>query len=459
MYAPFYWITIDKNDIDNLLDNPFVIHISIIDLTHIQDLGPIECVEDSQDCDNTPPPPPPTPTTYDSEPFDTVNAGYARANGFYGDGIKVGIIDMGLVDATLQQFDYGQVISHPIGSYTTSSHATLAALIIAGDEGVARDASIYSVSLELNDGISQEIDWMIGENIKIINISLSLPNHCSVTYDSIYTHYLDYVSRAYFLTIVKSAGNNNCDDSSIPNYSVTSPGLGSNIITVGGTSNNGNSIYVNSNYIEDTNTLIDKPNLVAPAGAYSFTDFPTQISSVGTSYSTPMVTGAIAVLVNKYPDLLSKPHSILSILTATSVHDNLSYNGSLKFSGLYEKTGAGILNIQNLLNFESNCEWTFLQNNTISMSYVNFVEGDKVKIANTWLRNQDISDNISDSRFGVTVYRNNFIVETKTVSYGNVNLIEFEAQETGEYVIIVNSYIYLPGLYSSVLGSQTIVKE
>ena len=88
-----------------------------------------------------------------------------------------------------------------------------------------------------------------------------------------------------------------------------------------------------------------KPDLVAP-GVYVNTTIPDSKYNItsGTSFATPHVTGAVALLLQKKPDLL--PHEIKSILITTT--DPIFENGEKEYP-LYV-SGAGRINLTKALN-------------------------------------------------------------------------------------------------------------
>ena len=90
-----------------------------------------------------------------------------------------------------------------------------------------------------------------------------------------------------------------------------------------------------------------KPDIVAPGAFVNSTDVGgTYNFSSGTSFATPHVSGAAALLLEKYPDL--QPGELKAILTSTTVPVTDAYGNDFSIAD----AGAGRLDIENALNAE-----------------------------------------------------------------------------------------------------------
>ena len=98
-----------------------------------------------------------------------------------------------------------------------------------------------------------------------------------------------------------------------------------------------------------------KPDIVAPGAFVNSTDIGGIYNfSSGTSFATPHVAGAAALLLEKYPGL--GPHKVKAILTSTTSPVTDSYGNDFGLS----ETGAGRINIQNALNAQFVVEPAFI---------------------------------------------------------------------------------------------------
>jgi subtilisin family serine protease len=134
------------------------------------------------------------------------------------------------------------------------------------------------------------------------------------------------------------AGAGNCGDPSTPGcgdreqQQVRSPAQGYNVIAVGGFWDRGTPRWTddiidsNSSFVNPPSLHNDreKPDLVAPdtaittTGWYAGSDFETDS---GTSFATPMVSGAAALLIQREPILAGWPEVLRAILMASAVHN------------------------------------------------------------------------------------------------------------------------------------------
>ena len=171
---------------------------------------------------------------------------------------------------------------------------------------------------------------MIGRGVNVINRS---NGGASGTYNS-QSALVDYVIQSRKITFINSAGNEG-DINKIGH-----PSTGLNVICVGSNSSNKAIAYSSSAGLSSEYNFLYKPTLVAPGD--KLYDIPNVYSTIsGTSFSTPMVTGIVALLMDEYPELKNQPEKVLSILTdsCTSVSGQCSFDD--------HDAGYGMVNYQN----------------------------------------------------------------------------------------------------------------
>lgn len=202
-----------------------------------------------------------------------------------------------------------------------------------------------------SDDIANAIMYAVSNGAKIINLSFGDTFQSLLIKDVIqYAHSLGCI-------IVASSGNEN---NSLPHF----PSDYENVISVGASNEKGLRSSI-SNYGVNLSILAPGEDILttAPNGDYR------RVS--GTSFSAPYVSAAIALLLQKNPDFSSS--EIRSTLEIQSHQMNSS--------GWDKKTGAGILDVFNLLNYtgKSNFDLQNVQN----YSFYNFdnIKNLSVKLA------------------------------------------------------------------------------
>lgn len=252
-------------------------------------------------------------------------------NRFTGKGVGVAVLDTGINpfhrDLLNKVIAFKDFIHHREFPYDDNGHGTHVAGIIGGNgissngkyKGIATRCDFIILKVLDNKGngnakdVQSAIAWVIENkekyHIKIINISVgTMPQ----TGDNEKSILVQWVDKAWDegLIVVVAAGNNGPEP-----MSITTPGISRKVITVGSSndfkSSNGE-LRLNYSGRGPTPYCICKPDLVAPGSNiiscnYEFTSggYPYSGKS-GTSMSTPIVSGAIALLLEKYPNLGNK---------------------------------------------------------------------------------------------------------------------------------------------------------
>ena len=286
-----------------------------------------------------------------------------HAGGLKGSGVRVAMTEAeGLVEPA-------SLLLNPIVQDSTnvcstpSAHTTEVAGIIkgrritifgttAGLEGAAPlvtlrvGGSCSTNSVELMEASTRAANW----GARVISMSWGLDTQLKAAgVDRFY----DDMTFNRWRTVVKSAGNRGCktpaDESSGPGSGLTTtPGLGFNVITVGGfdDADTGpwadDSLYVCTSFANPISTHGDreKPELSAPAVDLTVTTTGPANMTVasGTSGASPMVASAVALMIERNGLLSFWPEIVRAILMATATH-NIEGSGRLS-----DKDGAGGLN-------------------------------------------------------------------------------------------------------------------
>ncbi len=252
----------------------------------------------------------------------------AYRQGLTGKGIGVAILDTGIFPH--QDFDnrilaFQDFLNHKRNPYDNNGHGTHISAIIGGSgaasegryAGIAPKCNLISVKVldQQGNGFASDVlsglSWIRSHKdkygIRIINISVGSFTRKGMTENSALVR---GVNAAWDdgLVVVVAAGNNGP-----ARMTITTPGISQKVITVG-CSDDYHEVLVSGNRMVDysgrgpTYACIRKPDVVAPgsrivscknaSGLY-------QIKS-GTSMSTPIVSGAVALFLEKYPNLSNK---------------------------------------------------------------------------------------------------------------------------------------------------------
>ncbi len=225
------------------------------------------------------------------------------------------------------------------GIYDDCAHGTHVAGILAGSgrlsnhvySGIAPAANLCVLKVldregnGSNEQVLRGIDWVLQNQrkygIRLVNLSVGMPDRDCIKKEMELT---DAVERLWDagLVVVVSAGN-----AGPKSGTVAVPGTSRKVITVGASdetqkSRNGRKkglrgmAYRNGNPPGGysgrgpTRECIVKPDVVAPGtnviscnGHYRTKHSAAYVSKSGTSMATPVVTGAAALLLSKYPDM------------------------------------------------------------------------------------------------------------------------------------------------------------
>ena len=309
---------------------------------------------------------------------ESINAAYAYRQGLTGRGITIAILDTGVAsvaDLTLPNnriLAFKDIVNGKSTPYDDNGHGTHVAGIAGGNGlrsngkymGIAPECNIVAVKVldKYGRGNSADalagIQWVLDNkekyNIRIANLSVGTPE----------SNNKDPLVRAVEIlwdngiVVNVAAGNNGPKPSTI-----TSPGISRKIITVGAVDDHkevhiwGNNL-VNFSGRGPTSECIIKPDIVAPGSNIVSCLTPTPIKSEqsdteikviqkhymelsGTSMATPIVSGAIALLLQKHPDL--KPDDVKYMLKESCLKLEYSQNHQ----------GWGLIDVKKLISKEA----------------------------------------------------------------------------------------------------------
>ncbi|PWW29420.1 putative secreted protein (Por secretion system target) [Cytobacillus oceanisediminis] len=277
-----------------------------------------------------------------AEMFHLKNLNLGKAHSLTGKNkVKVGVIDTG-VDAShpelKNKITANKNAMNPLKKGTPDSHGTHVAGIIGAEKGngiggygVAPNSEIVSIdvfnrSYYVTDyTIAEGILEAIRQKVKVINMSLGTYYPSPILKDA--------VQKAIDagIIVVAAAGN---DGANILNYPASFDG----VISVGATDEN-NQLASFSTYGPSIDVVAPGHKVYAPV--FDVDKGSSFVEMSGTSMASPVVAGAVSLLMSKYPNLT--PYQVNYILTKTA--------RDLGEKGYDLKYGYGMIDPVKLLSF------------------------------------------------------------------------------------------------------------
>lgn len=257
-----------------------------------------------------------------------LNTSYAHKRGYTGKGITVAVMDTGLFlhkDLRGRVKGFYDVLENETECYDDNGHGTHVAGIIGADGcasrgqymGMAPGCGILPIKvLDRRGGgntrqVKKAIRWMLEHkdeyNIRILNISVGMLKNAREEEQVELIKLVEEVWDAG-IVVVAAAGNNGPAGNS-----VTIPGICRTIITVGSSDDDnrrtqGQGLRRGYSGRGPTDSCVIKPEILAPGTKITSCDVHNDgyTTKSGTSMATPVVSGAIALLLSKYPQMSPK---------------------------------------------------------------------------------------------------------------------------------------------------------
>lgn len=248
--------------------------------------------------------------------------------GLTGKGVGVAVLDTGIFPH--EDFDnriaaFVDMVHHKKLPYDDNGHGTHISGIIGGAglasdcryQGMAPECSLISVKVLDQKGNGYASDVLSGLkwieehkkefNIRIVNISVGSYNRKGMSENSALVKGVNAAWDSGFVVVV-AAGNMGPG-----RQTITTPGISRKVITVGCSDDDREVDVAGSRMIDysgrgPTSACVCKPDIVAPGCnvvSCSNQEGRYMVKS-GTSMATPLVSGAIALLLEKYPDMSNK---------------------------------------------------------------------------------------------------------------------------------------------------------
>ena len=247
--------------------------------------------------------------------------------------------------ATVDSFGHGTFVAGEIAAALDNGQ---------GIAGVAFPASLLVAKVVSGDGTidpaveARGIQWAVDQGARVINLSLGGardPSHPSFNYSALEQAAVQY---AYSQGVVVVAAAGNCDP--CPGQAASYPAALPHVIGVGATNQRGiASSFSNTDpryvdiaapgvgIVSTIPTALSSPGC-EPAG-YSYCSSNDLVTGSGTSFATPLVAAAAALLLASNPAL--HPSQVMTILESTTA--------DIENEGRDAESGFGLLSIRDAL--------------------------------------------------------------------------------------------------------------
>ena len=341
---------------------------------------------------------------------------------------------------------------YPSKNITSSehSHSYNSFRVMAGSHtGIAKDINMYATQFRsthiatdyknveamfnldnnsLLDVVEVNIAYKVPETIVENGETIINPEYAYSNLAKYYDHLVSY----HNTTVVVAGGNE------LARFGdrICNPGMGYNVITVGGYDNNDNKNDTDD-ILEDfcwKNSIdgaygCEKPDVIMP------TNFP----GGGTSVASPALTAQIALILELKPSLSLYPELIKAI-TLASCHRKANQSEILggqetMEQGITERQGAGIPDGWSMVNIV--CQGTYGHGVFTEFNAdINFVQptygATNMNVSVAWLRNNTHLDDVlidfddivlgQAANIDLSIYRNDEVIKTSTLSHSSTEM-------------------------------------
>lgn len=277
----------------------------------------------------------------------TINWHYAASKNITGKGITIAYLDTGIslhhdfLKPTRRVICFRDFVNLRSYPYDDNGHGTHVAGIGSSSKfGVAPASNIVALKVLNRNGTGKFknmircFQWILDNKdrykIRIVNVSIGMEDTPEKQQT---TELISWVNNLWDSGLIVCISGGNLGPKP---HSITIPGTSPKIITVGSSDDQYEKNYSGQG---PTKNCVIKPDLIAPGtnilSCYGSSHF---IKKSGTSMATPIVSGAIALYLEKYPATTNK----MMKLKLRSSCDDLGYPPN--------KQGWGRINIQKLFN-------------------------------------------------------------------------------------------------------------
>lgn len=404
----------------------------------------------------------------------TIRASAAWNSGYTGQGVRIGMIDGGVVNPNVtHRALQGKVVAADSNN-PTDWHAALVAGVMIGDHpnfpqyrGIAYGSDeLVSAGGGVGPG---SINFLVDRDAFVINASISTTSTRVMQWED---RVFDYLVRLRDPTIAVAAGAGGGN--------VKSPGKAYNVITVGAFDDHNDPHWNDTMwddsaridpYIDGQTTSGDreKPEVVAVGVDVTTVDINQGDDGFdsfdGTSVATPQVSALAALLIQRYWFIRTNPEAVKAIIMASATHN---IEGDARLS---EADGAGAIDVASALAVFHSGGWGYkiihnitdpndpsnpfdgygssydFRGSDFVVGSTHAYAGERIRAVICWDSNpaNDYStDPLSTDLDLLIISPNGSTVASSTSWHNNYEIVDFVAPEAGEYRMRVKYYARTP---------------
>ena len=344
-----------------------------------------------------------------------------------GAGVKIGQIELSALNSNHAVFSHMYDPENPENNRfhilmnqnpdRNNDHATIDACILvgksAGYTGIVPDADYYAVGIYDKTGKHywrEGIERLLDAGVNVINASYEFDTENRSGKYTEPCKWIDHIINEHDVSLCMSSGNDR---------GVLNGAMAYNAITVGNIDDRWTTdLKDDKRYYQDNinqsqysvnPTLAFKPDIMAPgATAGTPIDPQTNTNHGGTSYSAPIVTGAVAQLCGMFPAYKTMPLVLKAALLAGAVKTQEMINCDEDIDpdndidsavrggriALDRKNGAGMVNVLRASSVIADHTWfyhpSFGKTSTMQLADAALESGSRAQICMVWLKKNSI---------------------------------------------------------------------
>ncbi len=377
-YAPNVMLNINKSDIYRLTTFDFVDSIYYYEEPVVDDSEIHQTEQSSRATNNT-------------VGLNDIYEAIGYRDDLTGEGIKIGMTEIYIPTISNEAIDNksNQIHIDPNVTKRKGTHPTFVASTLIGEEGssfpgVVPEAELYCTCVSYTRSWKAGIEWLIDNDVDIINISSTLQQTPSGSGSLEMSRWLDHISYQHNTIVVVACGY-------LPD-AITSFAYSNNIIIVGellmSKDENGDIQYTPHQTSAYSESGVYFPHVVAHGNT-----IPTNIGVDfgGNSFAASLTTAALVELMDFNSEIIGNPTLAKSVIMTGANAEKSSTTIDASGIDIDRQYGAGVINMQRSINCLSTSSYpkTYTARHTANSNYetnlyLNITNNGSVRMTLNW---------------------------------------------------------------------------